>query len=709
MQKRTKEIRYFFYSQAFADGLRISFAILLPALLSLYYGFLDLGMSISLGALCVSLTDAPGPIIHKKNGMLICSLFVFLVAAITPFATLNPWIMGIEIVLVSFFFSMFSVYGNRATAVGNAAILVMILTMDQPVQKDAPFLHSLLILAGGLWYLCVSLLFYNIQPYRPAQRVLGESLRELAAYLLIKADFYNPATNLDADYQNLVTRHIQVSEKQDAVREILFKTRQIVKETTPTGRKLVWTFVETVDLFEDITASYYDYYALRKRFGHTGTLEKISSFIRQIARELDRMGIAIQLNAGYKGLTDYDSRLKALKEEIDGLRHSETENNLVLKKILVNLRKLVQRVNELNYYFEPDDSGRKRKSGLDHSHFVSHQPLEPIILWNNITFESSVFKHALRVAMACTVGFIMVQTIAYGDHSYWILLTIAFILKPAFSLTKQRNIERIIGTVAGGAIGVLILVFIPNRQFHFALMVLFMIGTYSFLRTNYLAMVVCVTPYVMILFSFLGIGFAEVATERIIDTVIGCAIAFSASYFLFPTWESDQIRPYMKGMMSANLAYLQKIMEGLLGKRPSLLDYKLVRKEVYVSSANLTAAFQRMLSEPKSKQKNIKQIHQFVVMSHILFSNIANVATTLMSKEARLHPLPLVRSARKSLAMLQQAAGSTGQEEAIHLPHEEASLQTAISADDLLLREQLDFIYKLIVDIDKAYKLAERG
>jgi hypothetical protein len=47
------------------------------------------------------------------------------------------------------------------------------------------------------------------------------------------------------------------------------------------GRKLVITFVEAVDFFEDTTATFYDYSALREKYGETGILEKIAvSFIK---------------------------------------------------------------------------------------------------------------------------------------------------------------------------------------------------------------------------------------------------------------------------------------------------------------------------------------------------------------------------------------------------------------------------------------------
>ncbi|MGZ8545469.1 MAG: hypothetical protein ACXWV0_09245, partial [Flavisolibacter sp.] len=76
MQKQLRELRNFFFSQAFADGLRTTFAVLLPALVAFYFNIVDLGMTVSLGALAISLTDAPGPVLHKRNGMLFTLVFI---------------------------------------------------------------------------------------------------------------------------------------------------------------------------------------------------------------------------------------------------------------------------------------------------------------------------------------------------------------------------------------------------------------------------------------------------------------------------------------------------------------------------------------------------------------------------------------------------------------------------------------------------------
>ncbi|HZH63707.1 MAG TPA: FUSC family membrane protein [Flavisolibacter sp.] len=693
MQQKLREAPYFFFSQAFADGLRATVAIVLPALIGSYLGHFETGLTISMGAMVVSLTDAPGPLQHKTNGILAAAGFSFIVAILTALAQSNVYTLATEIVVVTFFFSMLTVYGTRASAVGNAAVLVMILTMDKAVPRNEIILHGLLIFAGGLFYLSFSMASYFIRPYRNAQRILGDCIREIATYLSIRADFYNVSTDLESDYKRMVAQQIIVNEKQDAVRELFFKTRQIAEESTVEGRKLTFTFIETVDLFEDITASYYDYRLLRQKFSDSGALALIHSSLKKIAGELNSIGIAIETDASFSKGFNYDEEVRFLKSEVDALVNFNAIDRMVLKKIIVNIRNLFQDLVTIEEYFE--QNVRRNKTGGTHAHFVSHQQMNPGVVWDNLSLQSSSFRHAIRVTTACSIGFLVAKLFAYGTHSYWILLTIAFILKPAFSLTKQRNVERILGTVGGAAIGAGILYFIPDKTALFIIMVLLMIGTYSFMRINYLLMVICVTPYVFILFTFLGVSFQQVAKERILDTLIGCAIAFSIAYILFPKWEREDLKVYMKQMAEANASYLRKIIEALSGKVVSTLEYKLARRDVYLHSANLSALFQRMLSEPKNKQESETQVQEFVVLNHILFSNIASVATTLLSREPKLYPDELVVLAKKAERKLTED------------PKEFESYSVQIPAttgDEVLMKEQLQFIYNVSKDINKLTK-----
>jgi uncharacterized membrane protein (TIGR01666 family) len=725
MNVQTREIKSFFYSQYFSDGLRISLGILLPTLILTQFNMFDTGLTLSLGALCICVVDTPGPTMHKRNAMAICNGLIFGIAVITGFARLNLYTLGAEIVIFSFLFSMFTVYGNRAASVGTACLLIMIFMMDKAIKPEDVVSYSATILAGGVWYMLQSLLFFRIRPYRAAQQALGENMIDVVKFLRIKADFYKADTNIDDNYRKLVSQQIQVSQHQDIVREILFKSRVTVKESTYASRILVITFVDLVDLFEQIMATHYDYKDIHEKFGNTGVLEEIAGLLYRIADELDNIGFAILSDTRYKHRPDFQKDLEQLKIKIDeAAKNNPATSNLVLKKILINLRDLNQRITDVFNYYHSESSKmllENRKDIIEYSKFVTHQDYTPRLFLDNLSFTSAAFKHALRVSLVCIFGFIITKSaevlvfadyitgrkLVFGHHSYWVLLTIIVILKPGYSLSKQRNVQRLIGTIVGGIIGVLILVFVHNTIVQFVFLVIFMMGAYSFQRLNYVTSVILMTPYVLILFKFLGVGHLNIAQERIVDTIIGSVIAFIASYVLFPSWESDLITDNLRDVVYANTHYLKQIAESMNGTSINPTEYRLSRKEVYVTSANLSAAFERMTSEPKSKQKKSKEVHKFVVLNHILSSFLATVAATALSGKVGSKPHPdHLKLTRKSIAVLNETSKKLNGKTVEFVSDKPVANATSeipieLTADEKLLKEQLGFINKIVNDIAK--------
>ena len=705
MKINSREIKQFFYSQYFSDGLRMAAGILFPSLFFNFFGQFNTGLTMSLGAVCICTIDTPGPLSHKRNAMAIGNLCLFVVAVTTGFARLNIFTLGLEITAFSFLFSMFTVYGTRAASVGTSALLVMIFMIDRAAKPNEIVGYSAIILAGGIWYLLFSLVFFGIRPYRATQQALGENITDIADFLRIKAAFYLPETDIDDNYRKLVSQQIKVSQHQDLVREMLFKSRVMVKESTSASRILMLTFVDLVDMFEQIMANHYDYAEIRKKYEETGILSEIGILLQHMADEVDNIAYVVLTNTRKKFKGDFIENLEHLKTKIDEIgRDDKGVSNLALKKILVNLRDINDRIKSLYRYYNSRYSGTLTGGVYtdEYSRFVTHQDYAAHIFFDNLSFSSSGFKHALRVSLVCLVGFILGRTVAMGHHSYWILLTIIVILKPGFSLSKQRNYQRLIGTVAGGVVGIGILTYIPSKDTQFILLVVLMIGTYSFLRLNYVVSVLFMTPYVLILFKFLGVGI--VVKERIVDTLIGSSIALVASYLIFPTWEYDQILDSLKSVLEANLGYFVRVAETISGIPVGTLDYKLARKEVYVKSANLSAAFERMTSEPKSKQKKVKDIHKFVVLNHILSSYIATVASSLPKPSATGQPEDL-KLLKRSIAMLNDSTEKLGGEALQFKPRKvlEAPKKQSDEAgkDEILLREQLGFINKITVDIGR--------
>jgi uncharacterized membrane protein (TIGR01666 family) len=712
MNQQTRQLQYFFSGQHFSDGVRTTLAILLPALLLSQWGHFETGLTIATGAVCLSVTDTPGPPVHRRNGMLAALALVLGTTLLTSVAATNVWLLGLEIGALSFLLTMFLVWGARAGAVGTAGLLNVVLLLAHPPAPSQALAHAGLLLLGGLWYAGLALVAYQVRPYRPAQQALGESIHALARFLALKARFYNPATALDDDYRRLVAQQVVVNEKQEAARDFLFRTRQIVNETTSTGRRLVLTFIETVDLYERITVSYYDYRAVREAFGASGVLAEVATLIRHIATELDHLGVAIQANHPYAGVgPELTAEWNRLQAHISTLKADPATDGStrVLQKILVNLRDIIRRVGNIRRYFDESLTveAPAPNRAADHAQFVPHQEIELQAFGQNFTLKSSVFRHSVRMMLACLVAFAVAERLWRGEHNYWILMTVTIMLKPGFSLTRQRNTERIIGTLAGGVLGAAILWLLPWPAVRFGVLVVFMVVAYSFQRTKYLVTVVFLTAYLLILFSFLGLNYIGLVQERITDTLFGCAIAFSAGYFLFPNWESEQLTDHLAAALRANLAYLRQLASRLAGRPLPPNEYRLLRKAVYVSGANLAAAFQRMLTEPKSKQHRPSETHEFVVLNHILSSNIAALTDTLREAAPAVPPFPPEgrRTLTSAMAALQKSlvriAPATAAEPAPELGPAKPAVPAAAGAEDKSLLEQLAFLQKVSSDIGR--------
>ncbi|MDN3585733.1 FUSC family membrane protein [Pedobacter aquatilis] len=705
-----RSIQDFLLSTYFADGLRITIGVLLPSLILAQFGMLKYGMTLSLGALCVSVVDSPGPMVHRRNAMLITTVLIFVFSILTGLTNKNHFFIGFLLTASSFIFSMFYIYGVRAASIGTATLLIIVLSIDDIRPWQEVLTHGLMILAGSIWYTALSYFVYRLRPFRLVQQSLSDSIFEVAEFLREKAKFYHRNNNYDKTYADLLQLQVSVHEKQDAVRELLFRTREIIRDSTPEGRFLMLVFVDMVDLFEQVMSTYYNYKQLHEQFDSAGILSDYEMAIKRISYALD--DIAFALKSGGKPTIS-----KRLLIEIERLKikinHFEKNNSdqkfstsgiIALKNIEVNIENILGRVKTINSYFKLRNSKDIRKAEVDTEKFITRQKFDFNLFTENLSYSSSTFRHSLRVTVVMLLGFIVSQILNFS-HSYWILLTILVISKPGFSLTKQRNYQRLIGTTIGAFIGMAVVSYIHDKNTLFAILLFCMIGCYSFQRKNYVVSVLFMTPYILILFDFLGMGSIALARERIYDTFIGSGIALLASYSLFPTWEHEKLKEAMIDMLKANKAYFEQIVKLYFEKTYNRTEYKLARKEVYVSTANLASLFQRMFSEPKSKQLFIKEVHQFTALSHLISSYTATLS--LYNKEHDFHTenfdllKPIANNTiyllDTSIENLEKRQTTIDNVPLIRLS--DASLKVVTGED--LIPEQFDSIQKVAYDVYK--------
>jgi uncharacterized membrane protein (TIGR01666 family) len=627
-----KQYKSFINSHYFNGAIRITVGITLPAILLSQFHNLVAGVAVSIGAMCVGNTDNPGPIHHRRNGMIACILIIFFVTLAMGLASWSPVVTGILVFLFCFIFSFMGIYGTRASSIGVNALLVMVLNIDRRHSAFESLITASYVLAGGVWYTILSLLLYSFRPYKLVQQALGDCIQATAGYLRIKAVFYSPDIEYDKAYRQLLESQVSIHEKQDLVRELLFKSRSIVQETTHVGRVLMMIFLDAIDLFERIMTSQQDYQMLHGAFDNSDLMRECRRLILDLASELDDIGIAIM--SGKASVPDEALPARIRQARIDLNRFRETsgiggpEAYIGLSNILDSIQDLADRLHTLQGYTTYDRKLVKNiHSEIDVDEFVAHTEVDRKLIVENFSTRSNIFRHSLRVSIATIVGYIISTLLPYGHHEYWILLTIVVILKPAYSLTKRRNFERLMGTLAGGLVGLLLLYFVPNDRVLFVVMILFMVGTYVFIRTNYLVAVIMMTPYVLLIFHLLyPSNFRIIVSDRVIDTAIGSVIAFLANILIIPSWEYERITDFMTAAIEANIDYFRDIAGAFVGRPATVQQYKLSRKNAFVALANLSDALSRMLSEPRSQQKSIAEMHQFVVSNHMLTSHIATLA-----------------------------------------------------------------------------------
>jgi len=636
-----KEYRRFVNSYNFAYALRVTIGVTLPAVIFSYFNLYHIGLIASLGAMTVSNADVPGPVHRRFNGMIATMILNFCIALLMGFISTKPVLVAVCIAILCFSLTIIGVYGSRVNTVGFAGLIIMVLTLDAQRSGIQVLYNALYILAGSVWYMLLSLALFRMRPYRIIQQALGDYIFSIGDYLRTRSYFYDRDVDYDRTYKNVMLQQQGIHANQEMLREMIFKSRSIIRQSTTTSRTLLIIFIDTIDLFEKATGTVYNYQSMHKRFDDSGILKKFQSYISEMADELHEIGLAVASGRPSSVSRNLNSSLQVLIQEFEKFinEHRAPENI----EPLVNMRKVMQSVEDMSmrihtlHHFTRYDKKRIKDYKLadNYDDFVEPTKFNWRLLKENLSLKSGTFRHALRVSIATTVGYLVALWLNLG-HSYWVLLTILVILKPSYSLTKQRNYNRLLGTIIGASAGVALLFLINNQYWLLVVMIILMLLCYSFIRTKYFAGVIFMTAYLIIFFFMLDPRhFVNVLENRIIDTVIGSVVAFFATYLLAPSWERDQMKSFITEALEKSRIYFTTVANSFISGKMDEISYRLSRKEAFVAQANLSGGFTRMLNEPKSKQHKASQLHQFTVLINVLNSHIVTLADFIQKYGAK--------------------------------------------------------------------------
>ncbi len=175
-------------------------------------------------------------------------------------------------------------------------------------------------------------------------------------------------------------------------------------------------------------------------------------------------------------------------------------------------------------------------------------------LHENWTFASSALRHALRTSAVCVSSVLLVRALhlPYGE---WMALTAVIVLQPYVAHTWQKSLQRVGGTIAGGVLAALLVVFIRTPEALMATVCITAFFTLAWFAVDYAWYCFFLTP-TFVLLTVHGRHDWRIAGIRAMDTILGAALALVAVKLLWTESEHLRLGEILARSGEANAAYL---------------------------------------------------------------------------------------------------------------------------------------------------------
>jgi uncharacterized membrane protein YccC len=182
------------------------------------------------------------------------------------------------------------------------------------------------------------------------------------------------------------------------------------------------------------------------------------------------------------------------------------------------------------------------------------------------------------------------------QRSYWVVLTVAIVVKPDNGSVFARALQRGIGTIVGAGLGAVILAAVPYGPWLLLPMAVLAAGQpYGRLR-NFGLGATFMTPLIVLLIDLLAHTSWRLPEQRVVDTLLGCAIVLLFGYATWPSsWHSHLPRQFagtLRDVCRSTEASLIPDPDPAAGRGWRL------RRQAYRALGDLHGEYERAMSEP---------------------------------------------------------------------------------------------------------------
>ncbi|WP_087505415.1 FUSC family membrane protein [Neiella marina] len=574
--------------------------------------------AMSMGVSAAALSDHPSQ--YAKRWVTLLSMLVSFGLASASVVVLYhlPWLFAAGLGISTYMLLMASAFGPRFGRISFGALNIAVFTMLSYNHHQQPEWLPVMLVGGSLSYFVLSSAVHLVLPNFNLEHDSRQLFSTLAKYQLLKARFFDDGTDPAELRLRLAKIGAQASMALANVRQQLI-VRQNQNLTANHQSGYLAQFFKAQVLLERLSSSHLLYQELREELADTSLPSRIQRVMVGLSKRMLRQ-------PRYRALQSYQmddavaDELAKLEQSVERLAKRQVFSSQCgsqLRFLLTNLAKVAE-LTERQVPFPKEDFLFSEQSKLKWRDY-----------WRLcVNSGTPLFGHATRMACCMLVGYGVIQLLPADSQNYWLLLTILFITKPTFSETKQRLLQRIVGTLAGIAIATgLYWLALPAA----ALIVIAVLAKFIFfwyLQQRYSVAVGCVSVYVAILLQFYGLDAEALFVKRILITVCAAALVYLALRYLWPDWLQQRSRRVVATSIKALGAYQSSIFQQYLSQqRHENEEYRLARFHAHVSEATLVEHWQALLAEPRTKQSEASTLYLLTGRLHAYLSHLSALAS----------------------------------------------------------------------------------
>lgn len=213
----------------------------------------------------------------------------------------------------------------------------------------------------------------------------------------------------------------------------------------------------------------------------------------------------------------------------------------------------------------------------------------------NVLLSGPSWRYGLRLALCIGLAQALTSLIDV-PRSYWVALTVTFVLKPDFGSVFSRAVLRSVGTAAGLVVAAPVLAKVPVGWWDVPVMMLLAALIPALTAKGYAFQTAAITPVILLLSDLLNRQGVDLVWPRFLDSLIGCGIVLVAGYLLWPESWHTRIGHRLADAVTDIADYVGYAFEpGGDGDRAERVR---ARRRIYRDLSSVRSEFQRALTEP---------------------------------------------------------------------------------------------------------------